>query len=60
MYRYRFRPRFLRDVSKIDTATSILGEEISFPVCVAPTAMHGMAHPDGEVATASGECGDHC
>jgi (S)-2-hydroxy-acid oxidase len=50
--RYRFRPRFLRDVSKIDTATSILGETISFPVCVAPTAMHRMAHPEGEAATA--------
>ncbi len=24
------------------------------PVCIAPTAMHRMAHPDGEVATAKG------
>ena len=44
----------LRDVSRIDTSTTILGERIDFPVCVAPTAGHKMAHPDGELATARG------
>ncbi|GFS94666.1 hydroxyacid oxidase 1 [Nephila pilipes] len=52
--RLRFRPRFLRDVSKRRLNTTILGHNISFPVCVAPSAMHRMAHPDGEVATAKG------
>jgi (S)-2-hydroxy-acid oxidase len=44
----------LRDVSTIDMSTTILGEKIDFPVCVAPTAMQKMAHPDGEIATAKG------
>ena len=44
----------LRDVSRIDTSTTILGERIDFPVCLAPTAAHKMAHPDGELATARG------
>jgi (S)-2-hydroxy-acid oxidase len=35
-------------------STTILGEKIDFPICVSPTAMQKMAHPDGEVATAKG------
>ena len=42
----------LRDVSSRDTSTSVLGEKISFPVMVAPTAFHRMACPDGECAAA--------
>jgi len=44
--------RVLRDVSKRDLATTVLGTPLSFPVIVAPTAFHQMAHPDGELATA--------
>jgi len=47
-------PRVLRDVSQCNTRTKILGHEIAFPVAIAPSAMHRMAHPDGEVATAKG------
>lgn len=46
------RPRCLVDVSKMDLSTTILGERISSPICIAPSAMQRMAHPDGEVATA--------
>jgi len=46
------RPRCLVDVSRIDTTTTILGERIISPICIAPTAMQRMAHPDGELATA--------
>ncbi|XP_035698212.1 hydroxyacid oxidase 1-like [Branchiostoma floridae] len=49
---YRLRPRFLRDVSRRDTTTTVLGELLDFPVALAPTAMQRMAHPDGEVASA--------
>ena len=42
----------LRDVSARDTSTTILGEKISFPVMVAPTAFHRMACAEGECATA--------
>ncbi|KAJ1964246.1 Hydroxyacid oxidase 1 [Dipsacomyces acuminosporus] len=47
------RPRVLRDVSSISTKTTILGgQQIDSPICIAPTAMQRMAHPDGECATA--------
>ena len=52
--RYKFRPRFLRDVSNRDLSTTILGHQIAFPVCISPTAMNRMAHPDGELASAKG------
>ena len=54
VYRYRLRPRFLRDVSKVDTKVQLFGGEVAFPMCVSPTAMQCMAHPDGEAATARG------
>lgn len=46
------RPRFLRDVSKLDTSTTIFGCDLKWPVGIAPTAMQRLAHPDGEVANA--------
>ena len=50
--RLRLRPRVLVDVSALDLATTALGAPISMPVLIAPTAYHGLAHPDAEVATA--------
>ncbi len=50
--RIRLRPRVLVDASKIDTRTSVLGTHVSMPVLVAPTALHCLAHPEGECATA--------
>jgi 4-hydroxymandelate oxidase len=47
-------PRVLRGVSAVDTATRLLGTEFATPLCVAPTGYHGLAHPDGELATAAG------
>lgn len=44
---YRFRPRILIDVSKIDLTTTVLGFKISMPIMIAPTAMQKMAHPEG-------------
>lgn len=44
---YRFRPRILIDVSKIDMMTTVLGFKISMPIMIAPTAMQKMAHPEG-------------
>ncbi|HUH01442.1 MAG TPA: alpha-hydroxy acid oxidase [Kofleriaceae bacterium] len=43
--------RVLVDVSTRDLATTILGQPISMPIMVAPTAFHRLAHPDGELAT---------
>jgi len=50
--RVRLRPRVLRDVSKRDLTTHLLGHRLSMPVLVSPTAFHRLAHPDGELATA--------
>ncbi|KAJ8387847.1 hypothetical protein AAFF_G00149960 [Aldrovandia affinis] len=49
--RWRLYPRVLRDVSRVDLSVSVLGQQLSMPVCVAATAMQRMAHPDGETAT---------
>jgi (S)-2-hydroxy-acid oxidase len=50
--KYRIRPRVLRDISSIDTSVSIFGHKNSVPLGVAPTAMQGLAHSEGELATA--------
>lgn len=50
--RLRIMPRILVDVRKISTETTVLGDAVASPICVAPTAMQQMAHPDGERATA--------
>ena len=48
------RPRFLRDITQRNISTTVLGQEISMPVMIAPAGSHMLAHPDGEVATARG------
>ncbi|XP_044800416.2 hydroxyacid oxidase 2 isoform X4 [Bubalus bubalis] len=52
--RIRLRPRYLKDVSKVDMRTTIQGAEISAPICIAPTGFHRLAWPDGEMSTARG------
>ena len=54
--RIRLMPKILVDVSKIDTSTTVLGERIASPICIAPTAMQKMAHPEGECATSKAAC----
>ena len=51
--RLRLRPRIMRDVSKVNLGTSVLGIKTASPICLAPTAMQRMAHDDGECATAA-------
>jgi 4-hydroxymandelate oxidase len=48
------RQRALVDVSKIDTRVRLLGRELPHPILIAPTASHGLVHPDAEIATAQG------
>jgi 4-hydroxymandelate oxidase len=50
----RLRPHVLRDVSRVETSTTVLGTRLAAPVLVAPTAFHRLAHPQGELATAEG------
>ena len=53
------RPRTFVDVSSVDTSTSVLGTNISFPVLVPPMAFQQLAHPNGEaeMARATGDMG---
>lgn len=48
----RLRPKCLRDVSKLDLAIELFGNNLTMPLGIAPTAFHKIAHPDGELATA--------
>jgi 4-hydroxymandelate oxidase len=48
----RFRPHVLRDVGAVDTTTNLLGAALDAPIAVAPTALHGLAHSEGECAVA--------
>ena len=50
--RLRLRPHVLRDMSDVQTTTSVLGTTIDLPVLVAPTAMHRFYCDEGEPATA--------
>ncbi len=51
-HRYLLRPRVLVDVSSVDTSAQLLGKRSAMPVAIAPMAVHALAHPDGEMATA--------
>ena len=50
--RLRLVPRVLRGVGRADTSTAVLGTRIRAPIMVAPTGVQGLAHPEGECATA--------
>jgi 4-hydroxymandelate oxidase len=44
--------RVLAGVKERDLSTTVLGQKISMPICVAPTAFHKLACEEGEIATA--------
>lgn len=48
-----FHPRVLRDVSCVDTSTSLLGRRASMPLVLAPTGFTRMMHAAGEPAVAA-------
>ncbi|HEY8509269.1 MAG TPA: alpha-hydroxy acid oxidase [Steroidobacteraceae bacterium] len=50
--RYELLPRYLIDVTKIDTSTTVLGSRIEWPVFLAPTGVTRLFHTDGERAVA--------
>src|SRR3970040_2410850 len=43
--RLTFRPRVLRDVGEVDTSSTLLGKAMPFPLVLAPTGFHRIAHP---------------
>lgn len=50
--RLQVRPHVLRDVSAVDTSTTVLGIPVAAPILVAPTAQQHLVCPDAECATA--------
>ncbi|CAH0053455.1 unnamed protein product [Clonostachys solani] len=46
--RIRLRPRALRDVSKVDLGTTMLGHRIRAPLFCSPVAMSKLVHEEGE------------
>jgi 4-hydroxymandelate oxidase len=55
--RLRLSAHVLRDVSIVDTVTTMLGTTVQVPVMVAPFAWHANINPDAEAATARGAAG---
>lgn len=49
--RIKLRYRVMADVSRRDMSVNVLGQRSSMPVFVAPTAFHGLASPEAEIAT---------
>ena len=50
--RAEFRPRVLRDVSGVDTSTTLLGRPLPLPLVVAPLGFTRVASPGGELDVA--------
>jgi len=46
------RPRYMRDVSNIDTSTTLFGKEYAFPIGISPSAMQKLVGGEGEVDVA--------
>ena len=50
--RWRFQPRALTGITKVDTATRLLDRDLTLPLVLAPTGYTRMMHPAGENAVA--------
>ena len=48
--RVEFRPSSLRDVSRVETGTDVLGQHSALPFAFAPTGFTRMIHHEGEIA----------
>ena len=51
---WEYDHEFFAAFSEVDLSTTILGEKVTLPIGIAPTATQKLAHPDGEQATAKG------
>ena len=48
----KFRPRVAVNMEGRSTATTMVGQQASMPVCIAPVGLTGMQHADGEIHAA--------
>jgi len=51
--RLKLLPRMLTGISLADTHTTVQSTPVNMPILVAPTAVQGLAHAEGEQATAA-------
>lgn len=49
--KYSIVPRFLTDVSDVNTSINIFGRQLPFPILFSPIGMQRMAHEKGEIAS---------
>lgn len=56
----RLRPHVLRDITKVDLSTTLLGTPVATPIMVAPTGRHKLFNKEGERATARGAAAAGC
>jgi 4-hydroxymandelate oxidase len=57
--RIRLRPRVLVDVSHVDTRIDLLGQQLPFPILLAPVGAQSFVHPDGDLASVRGAGAAH-
>src|SRR5947207_4446607 len=57
--RIRLKPRILVDVSHIETRIQLFGQELPFPILLAPTGAQAFVHPDGDLASVRGAGAAH-
>ncbi|CUR54414.1 putative (S)-2-hydroxy-acid oxidase [metagenome] len=57
---FRFLPHVMRDVTEVDTRTTILGTEVASPIGIAPTTLQRAVHRDGELAMARATAAAGC
>jgi L-lactate dehydrogenase (cytochrome) len=50
--KYRIRQRVARNIDNRSTATTMIGEQVSMPVALAPVGLTGMQNADGEIKAA--------
>ena len=53
--KYSIVPRFLNDVSTLNTEVTILGKTYPHPLFIAPVGVNKIAHEDGEIAVAKAQ-----
>jgi L-lactate dehydrogenase (cytochrome) len=49
---YELIPRYLVDISSVDTRTHVLGVDVDLPLLLSPTGFSRMFHPEAELAAA--------
>lgn len=55
---FYLRPRILRNVTKLDCSTTLLGQRLGLPVFVSPAGVHALCEPQHGECAAAAVCGE--